>query len=124
MNQLDGKVIGDHIEVVGARLPLPAGVSRPDGSPITLGIRPEYLALQPVSPLDPADGAGSGIAGKVSVVENLGVTALVILDCQDGSQFGVTVAEADEPSVGDTLAAVPEPGRILLFDPESGLLLT
>jgi multiple sugar transport system ATP-binding protein len=57
-------------------------------------------------------------------VENLGVTALVILDCQDGIQLGVTVHEADEPSVGDTLTALPEPGRILLFDADSGTLIT
>jgi multiple sugar transport system ATP-binding protein len=34
------------------------------------------------------------------------------------------VHEADEPSVGDTLTAVPEPGRILLFDAESGKLIS
>jgi multiple sugar transport system ATP-binding protein len=117
MNQLDGKITGEHIDVAGARLPLPAELDRPDGSPIKLGIRPEYLTLHP-------DGGTDGITGTVSVVENLGVTALVILDCPDGSQLGVTVAEADEPSVGDTRSAVPEPGRILLFDSESGLLLT
>ena len=115
MNQLDGTVTADHIETAGARLPRHDGLNVASG-PIKLGIRPEYLTLRP------ADEPG-GITGKVSIVENLGVSALVILDCQDGIQLGVTVHEADEPSVGDTLTAVPEPGRILLFDAESGTLL-
>jgi multiple sugar transport system ATP-binding protein len=116
MNLLDGMVKSGHIQAAGARLPLPLGLNRVDG-PITLGIRPEYLTLRPVEDAD-------GITGKVSIVENLGVTALVILDCQDGIQLGVTVHEADEPSVGDTLTALPEPGRILLFDADSGTLIT
>ncbi|HEY4023621.1 MAG TPA: ABC transporter ATP-binding protein [Pseudonocardiaceae bacterium] len=116
MNLLDGTVTADHIEAAGARLPRHDSVNLA-GGPIKLGIRPEYLTLRP------ADEPG-GITGKVSIVENLGVTALVILDCQDGIQLGVTVHEADEPSVGDTLTAVPEPGRILLFDAESGKLIS
>ena len=116
MNLLDGTVHADHLQAAGARLPRPLGLNPLDG-PIKLGIRPEYLALRP------AEDSG-GITGKVSIVENLGVSALVILDCEDGVQLGVTVHEADEPSVGDTLTAVPEPGRILLFDAESGTLLS
>jgi multiple sugar transport system ATP-binding protein len=116
MNLLDGMVKSGHIQAAGARLPLPLGLNRVDG-PIKLGIRPEYLTLRPAD-------AADGITGKVSIVENLGVTALVILDCQDGIQLGVTVHEADEPSVGDTLTALPEPGRILLFDADSGKLIT
>jgi multiple sugar transport system ATP-binding protein len=115
MNQLDGTVTADHIETAGARLPRTDGLNLTTG-PIKLGIRPEYLTLRS------ADEPG-GITGKVSIVENLGVTALVILDCQDGVQLGVTVHEADEPSVGDTVTAVPEPGRILLFDAGSGKLI-
>ena len=115
MNLLDGMVTAGHIEVAGTRLPLPLGLNRVDGS-IKLGIRPEYLTLRPA---DDADG----ITGKVSIVENLGVTALVILDCQGGVQLGVTVNEADEPSVGDTLTAHPQPGRVLLFDADSGTLI-
>ncbi|HJP77097.1 MAG TPA: ABC transporter ATP-binding protein [Pseudonocardiaceae bacterium] len=116
MNQLDGTIHADHLEAAGARLPRPLGVDQVDG-PIRLGIRPEYLTLRP------AEEPG-GITGKVSIVENLGVTALVILDCADGIQLGVTVPESEEPSVGDTLTAIPEPGRILLFDAESGRLIS
>ncbi len=122
MNLLDGTVRGEVVEVAGARLPRPLGLGSVDG-PIRLGIRPEYLTLRPAEALLAVE-EGGGITGKVSIVENLGVTALVILDCADGVQLGVTVHEADEPSVGDTLTAIPEPGRILLFDAESGLLIS
>ena len=121
MNQLDGTLRADHLEAAGARLPRPLGVEAVEG-PIKLGIRPEYLTLRPAEAL--LDVEGSGITGTVSIVENLGVTALVILDCADGIQLGVTVPESEEPSVGDTLTAVPEPGRILLFDAESGRLIS
>ncbi|WP_216902230.1 ABC transporter ATP-binding protein [Nocardia alni] len=120
MNQLSGRVVGRGVEVVGGTLPLPPGLDRPEGSAVTIGIRPEYLRLYACE----APEAVDGLRGRVSVVENLGVTTLVMLDCSDDIQVGVTVPEADEPAVGATVAAVPEPGRILVFDPDSGQLLT
>ncbi len=116
MNLLDGTVRAGAVEVAGARLEVPATGGLADGAAVRVGIRPEYLSLRPVG--------SAGIAGKVSIVENLGVSALVILDCADDVQVGVTVAEADEPAVGDPLVAVPEPGRILAFDAETGALLS
>jgi multiple sugar transport system ATP-binding protein len=115
MNLLDGTVRGNRITVADGRIPLPEdGVDLHDGDPVRVGIRPEYLTLS---------SDGDGIKGTVSIVENLGVTALVILDCPDGTQLGVTVADQDKPAVGDTLVAAPQPGRTLLFDHESGRLL-
>ncbi|MCM6774587.1 ABC transporter ATP-binding protein [Nocardia sp. CDC159] len=114
MNQLPGRITAAGVEVAGAVLALPGGIDRADGSAITVGIRPEYLRLRPDA---------DGFRGRVSVVENLGVTALVVLDCAEGVQLGVTVPESEEPAVGDALTAVAEPGRILLFDPDSGELL-
>lgn len=119
MNQFTGTIVAGTIEASGTRLPLPPGIGRAEGSTVTVGIRPEYLSLK--------SGEGSsqldGFTGQVSIVENLGVTSLVILDCPDGLQLGVTVAEVEEPAVGDTLTALPQPGRTLLFDPDSGSLL-
>lgn len=58
----------------------------------------------------------------VSTVENLGVSSLVSLECAGGVLVGVTVPEQDEPPIGSTVTAVPEPGRLLLFDAEGSLL--
>ncbi|MFI5776081.1 ABC transporter ATP-binding protein [Nocardia sp. NPDC051570] len=114
MNLFPGRFVAGGIEAVGTVLPVPTGLDHREGPTVTIGIRPEYLTLRP----------GNGIRGTVSVVENLGTTALVVLDCAEGIQLGVTVPETDEPTIGDELTAVPEPGHTLLFDSDSGELLT
>jgi multiple sugar transport system ATP-binding protein len=112
MNLLDGVISAVGVTAAGADLAVPT--SLPVGTPVRVGIRPEYLSLRPDE---------AGITGTVSVVQSLGVTSLVILDCPDGTQLGVTVAEQDEPTLGDELSATPQPGRLLLFDATTGLLL-
>ncbi len=114
MNQFPGRVVAGGVAAAGATLPI--ALDRTAGSAVTVGIRPEYLNLRPGEP-------PGGIRGRVSVVENLGVTALVVMDCAEDIQLGVTVPEANAPRIGDDLTAVPEPGRTLLFDPDSGILL-
>jgi multiple sugar transport system ATP-binding protein len=109
MNLLDGTVRGDQVECVGARLPLPLDLA--DGTPVVVGVRPEYLAV-----------ADDGIAGRVSIVENLGVTSLVTVECADGTLVGLTVPEHEEPAVGAALRISPTPGRLLFYG-EDGLLL-
>jgi multiple sugar transport system ATP-binding protein len=112
MNLLSGNVHNGTVSVAGARLP--SRIDLAAGTPVTVGIRPEYLTL----------GAPDtdGIIGTVSIVENLGISSLVTLECADGALVGMTVLEQDEPSVGATVTAVPHPGRLLLYG-EDGLLL-
>jgi multiple sugar transport system ATP-binding protein len=115
MNLLDGTVVNGAVEVAGARLAPPAGLSLVDGTPVVAGIRPEYLSL--------ALGEDEGIPGTVSIVENLGITSLVTLECADDTLVGLTVLEQDEPPIGARVTAIPHPGRLLLYDGEAGLLL-
>ncbi|MGO1054406.1 ABC transporter ATP-binding protein [Crossiella sp. CA198] len=115
MNLLDAVVVEDEVEVADARLGRPLGLAVSDGDKVTAGIRPEYLRLAP-------QGTAGGISGVVSTVENLGVSSLVSLECAGGVLVGVTVPEQDEPPIGSTVTAVPEPGRLLLFDAEGSLL--
>ncbi|MGH3760896.1 ABC transporter ATP-binding protein [Actinophytocola sp.] len=114
MNLLPGTVSGGLVEVAGARLKPPPGVRLPDGTPVTAGIRPEYLRTSTTE---------DGMTGTVSIVENLGVTSLVTLECPGEVLVGLTVAEHHEPSVGATVTAVPEPGRLLLYHGETSDLL-
>ncbi|HWM01811.1 MAG TPA: ABC transporter ATP-binding protein [Actinophytocola sp.] len=116
MNLLPGTVSGDLVEVAGARLKPPPGVALADGAAVTVGIRPEYLRVSATTP-------DEGITGRVSIVENLGVTSLVTLECPGEVLVGVTVAEQDEPPIGATVTAAPDPGRLLLYDGETGALL-
>ncbi|HEX6341068.1 ABC transporter ATP-binding protein [Umezawaea sp.] len=109
MNLVDGTVRGDRVEVAGTLLPSPLDL--PDGTPVVVGVRPEYLVV-----------AEHGFAGRVSTVENLGVTSLVTLECADGTLVGLVVPEQEEPAVGAELRATPTPGRSLFYG-EDGLLL-
>ncbi|HEV2781316.1 MAG TPA: ABC transporter ATP-binding protein [Actinophytocola sp.] len=115
MNLLDGVVRDGAVEVAGARLTPPAGLTLTDGAPVIAGIRPEYLS--------PGPPGAEGIAGTVSIVENLGISSLVTLECAGGVLVGMTVLEHDEPAIGAAVTAVPQPGRLLLYGGEDGLLL-
>jgi len=114
MNLLPGVVNGGLVDVAGARLKPPSGVDLADGTQVTAGIRPEYLH---------AATGEEGITGTVSIVENLGVTSLVTLECPGEVMVGVTVPEQEEPAVGATVTAAPDPGRLLLYDGETEELL-
>lgn len=112
MNLLDGMITGGVLNVAGAQLPSPLDL--PDGTKVVAGIRPEYLALE----------QGAGITGTVSIVENLGVSSLVTIECPDGTLVGATVREQHEPAVGTSVTLTPEPGRLLLYSKETGAILT
>ncbi|GAA2139964.1 ABC transporter ATP-binding protein [Actinomadura napierensis] len=109
MNLLPGRVEGEHVVAAGAVLPLPeeARAELPVGEEIVCGVRPEYLDYSD----RPADGA---FAGRVSVVEHLGGSALVTLDVE-GEPLHVVVGEGREPEPGDEGWALPRPGRVLLY---------
>jgi multiple sugar transport system ATP-binding protein len=112
MNLLAGTVRDGLVEVAGARLAPPADLTMTDGTPVVAGIRPEYLR--------PAE---EGITGTVSIVENLGVTSLVTLECPGEVLVGLTVPEHEEPAVGTTMTAAPAPGRLLVYDGETNQLV-
>jgi len=112
MNLLPGAVSDGLVEVAGTRLVPPADLALTDGTPVVAGIRPEYLRP-----------AAEGITGTVSIVENLGVTSLVTLECPGDTLVGLTVPEDEEPEIGTTLTATPEHGRLLLYHGETNQLL-
>jgi multiple sugar transport system ATP-binding protein len=112
MNLLTGTVRDGLVEVAGTRLTPPADLTLTEGASIVAGIRPEYL-----------EPAAEGITGTVSIVENLGVTSLVTLECPGEVLVGLTVPEHEEPTVGTTMTAAPAPGRLLVYDGETNELV-
>src|SRR4051812_7340792 len=114
MNLVPGVVTSSGVSAVGGTLPIDAHV--PEGAEVTVGVRPEYLALTT------GDAVGPGLRGSVVVTENLGVQSLVSVDC-DGTLIGVTVPEEQEPSPGQPVFLTAPPERVLLYDRESGELL-
>ncbi len=112
MNLVDATVSGGVVEFAGGRFDVP-GV--PDG-PVVVGVRPEYLTLHGT----PRPGA---VTGTVAIVENLGVSSLVTIECDGGVSLGATVPEGTEPDVAATVHAVPERGRLLVYATDTGELL-
>ncbi|MEV1118173.1 ABC transporter ATP-binding protein [Actinosynnema sp. NPDC049800] len=110
MNLIGARTRDGHVECAGTRLPGPPGLA--DGTPVVVGVRPEYLAP-----------AGEGITGRVSTVENLGVSSLVTLDCPDGTLISLTVPEQEEPTLGTSLTVAAAPGRLLYYGADDGRLL-
>ncbi|WP_432886325.1 ABC transporter ATP-binding protein [Kribbella sp. CA-245084] len=104
------------VSVAGGSLPA-ATFSTPVGAEVTVGIRPEYLTVAP------GDVTGPALRGIVVVAENLGTQSLVTVDC-DGTLVGVTVPEETEPAPGTAVALTAPATRVLLYDHESGELLS
>lgn len=122
MNLVAGDVQGDPrdggtVQTAAGTLPVPEGLAVTDGQKVLLGMRPEYLRLAP-----PRTSADAGLTGTVTILEHLGVTTLVSVDC-GGESIGVTVAEDTEPEIGTTVTLTPVPRRILFYDKESEQLI-
>jgi multiple sugar transport system ATP-binding protein len=112
MNLVDATVQDGEVVLAGARLPL-SGL--PDG-PVIVGARPEYLTLE-------SSSRPGAVRGTVAIVENLGVSSLVSLECADGVTLGVTVPEGAEPDIAASVYAVPDLARLLVYAADSGELL-
>jgi multiple sugar transport system ATP-binding protein len=113
MNLLPATVADGRLVLEAGSLPAPGGLGA--RSEVTVGIRPEYLDFS-------ATAVPDALSGTVSIVEHLGTSSLVTLET-DGGPVGVVVPEEAEPAAGGTGWAVPRPGRVLLYDRETGDLL-
>jgi glycerol transport system ATP-binding protein len=69
MNFLPGRCAGSQIHLAGRALPLPAGMSLPDGE-VTLGVRPEYVSLA-------APEAEGALPGTVTQQQDVGTHMLL-----------------------------------------------
>jgi ABC-type sugar transport system ATPase subunit len=117
MNLVEAEIApGPSARIGEAVLPLPAQGFRlpPPGSRITLGIRPEHLAV--------ADATGPRITGTIGMVERLGDRTLVGLDVA-GIVLKALLPRDDALAAGQPIALVPMPGRLHFFDGETGASL-
>ena len=115
MNLLPATVAGDTLRVGESSVPVPpsaAGMVR-DGDSVILGARPEFCSLA-------ADGE-DGIAGEVSILENLGTEYLVSVESGNVT-VQLTVEEGAEPAVGERVRVRPTPQRALVYRAEDGNL--
>src|SRR5262249_28749960 len=109
MNLLPATVAGPDLLVHGQRLPVPPGVvPGSDGTELTVGIRPEYLALMVADRAGPIGRDTGALHGGLAILQNLGTAPPVPLQA-DGVGVAGTAREGDEPPVGARARAVPTP---------------
>ncbi len=119
MNFFPVKLRGDTavLAEAGPQIPLDeasrARLSR-SGSAV-LGVRPEHFAVA----RDPAEG----VPVTVKLVEPLGSDTLIHFDLADASAIARVDPEL-RPKVGDHLSLRPQPGKMHLFESQSGRVLS
>ena len=125
MNLLSGPIVADGVLLGDWVVPIPREVldrADPAGG-VTLGVRPESLALS---------DNDEGIEMNVAVVEELGAdaylygtpTAGVISSRQDSGQLVARIATRRTPRRGDHLRLVVPRSELHVFDNRSGLRLS
>ncbi|MFI5489874.1 ABC transporter ATP-binding protein [Micromonospora echinaurantiaca] len=77
---------------------------------LTLGVRPEDLALDPDGPIE----------ATVDAVEALGSEAVLLTRCADGTRLTVRTGPRPGVRAGDRVRLRPDPDRIHRFDADTG----
>jgi multiple sugar transport system ATP-binding protein len=86
---------------------------------VTLGVRPEDVIVHGES--DGAAAAGPGMRSRVDVVETLGAEQHLFLMAEGSTHALLARVNADfEAHIGDHLSATIDPGKLHVFDRESG----
>jgi ABC-type sugar transport system ATPase subunit len=80
------------------------------GPGVTVGIRPEDLALDPRGPIE----------ATVDAVEALGSEAILLTRCGDGTRLTVRTGPRHDVRVGAGVRLRPDPRRIHEFDADTG----
>ncbi len=118
MNLLEATRDGDSvIAESGWRIPAPrpATASSSSSEQLTVGLRPEGIAIVPA-------GQDGGQAAEVVAVEPLG--SEVIVDVRVGSQaLKIRAAPDVRPEPGSTIGLRADPAAVRLFDRSSGLAI-
>ncbi|WP_227268632.1 ABC transporter ATP-binding protein [Roseobacter weihaiensis] len=110
MNFLDGVVTEGGIDVPGLGRTIAVEAALPaQGTPVTLGVRPEHLEVQ----------MGQG-ALQAELSEALGGVSYLHLDTPTGERLIVEERGDDRAAAGDTVDVTFEARRAMVFDRESG----
>ncbi|MCR2817748.1 sn-glycerol-3-phosphate ABC transporter ATP-binding protein UgpC [Microbacterium sp. zg.Y1090] len=115
MNLFSTHVTEDGMRFGSATVPIERDVAASAGPRVTIGVRPEDIAI--------GSASDAGLAITVDLVEELGADGYLYGHADiDGERIPI-IARVDgrvHPAVGDTVSATPKPGRIHVFDVDSG----
>ena len=111
MNFLGGTVADGGVEVPALRVNLNPAVNLPPaGTSVSVGLRPEHLAVAP-----------GGATHRVELTEALGGVSYAYLASPNGERVIVEERGEDRVSAGETVGIAFDPRTLRLFDAESGL---
>jgi multiple sugar transport system ATP-binding protein len=113
MSFLEGRGAGAAFEAAGIRVPLPAGVNGRVDRALTLGVRPDAVALA-----EPGTGAARG---EVHLLESLGGDTIVVVRVGD-QLVRALVRRGQRPREGSAVGLELDPAELHLFD-EAGRAL-
>jgi lactose/L-arabinose transport system ATP-binding protein len=106
MNFLAGQVSAGGVEVPALRTSFAVPVTLPGaGSPVTLGMRPEHLELDP-----------NGDTHQVDLTEALGGVSYAYLTSDSGEKLIVEERGDTRSSEGDRVGVKIDPARVMVFD--------
>jgi sn-glycerol 3-phosphate transport system ATP-binding protein len=118
MNFLEGKVAADSGHLLFDGIPIaidPAVAGSHAGHSVSLGIRPEHVAIV-------AHGTADGISATVDFVEELGASRVIHCDL-NGSSFAVVTSDHGAVATGQPVGLRLPQEHIHLFAPDTGLRL-
>lgn len=109
MNFLKGTVQGGAVEVPGLKTTLSPKVTLPpEGTEVTLGMRPEHLTI------------GAGDVVSVDLTEALGGVSYAYLTTDTGEKIVVEERGDVRSDEGDRVTLSVDPARIMMFDAQTG----
>ncbi|WGW12567.1 sn-glycerol-3-phosphate ABC transporter ATP-binding protein UgpC [Saxibacter everestensis] len=115
MNLIELPQVDGGVSFGGAVFPVPRDVlGEASSDKVTLGVRPEDLNISET---------GEGLQVEVDVVEELGADAYIYGRAKHGETESPVIARVDgrrPPEKGATIAFIPEPGHVHLFDTVTG----
>ncbi|GAB4354020.1 MAG: sn-glycerol-3-phosphate ABC transporter ATP-binding protein UgpC [Oricola sp.] len=90
---------------------VPAGSGLANGSPVTVGIRPEHFNARGTAHID----------APIDVIEHLGGVSYGYCGAGEDNPLTIALGEQDSAVPGQTYRAGFDPSQAFLFDPDSGL---
>ena len=114
MNFLMGRIRCENgaslVELAGATVSLPSGLTDGAGETILVGIRPHHLSLEPLSPQ-----SGNALPGRISLLEPFGARTDVHVTFASGQKCVVSAPPRVQLHAGDEAQVHIDPAKLYLF---------
>ncbi|MEM6306927.1 MAG: sn-glycerol-3-phosphate ABC transporter ATP-binding protein UgpC [Pseudomonadota bacterium] len=109
MNFMDGTVADGAITVPGLKTSLTVSVGLPqDGQPVTVGLRPEHLSIDP-----------AGDSHSIDLIEHLGGTSYAYVMSDTGEKLIIEQRGIPTIQTGDRVGITTDANNVMVFDAQT-----